>query len=115
LQKGLEAGGGKRRRTKYLSPELQRVLGQRLDVADGRNGLRGRAEAVLEGEIVVAARGSLPGAAEDPAAAAPALRHQLRPAHGHLCTATWLPDFSWCNIPTQEKIFLITIKYTKLR
>jgi protoporphyrinogen oxidase len=32
---------------------------------------------------------------------------------GHVDSTSGLPDFSWYNIPKWEKIYQITIKYTK--
>jgi hypothetical protein len=38
----------------FLTPELEGVFRQRLEVADGRHGLGGHAQTVLEGHVTVA-------------------------------------------------------------
>jgi hypothetical protein len=38
----------------FLTPELEGVFRQRLEVADGRHGLGGHAQAVLKGHVAVA-------------------------------------------------------------
>ena len=42
------------RAPEFLTPELEGVFRQRLEVADGRHGLGGHAQAVLEGHVAVA-------------------------------------------------------------